>query len=90
MGTDLVEVRYKTLLGSLTEAELDFVEKYFPKTDEGTYFLQIGDSDYTIEAVVTKAKAAGEFEEDKLSELIKTVKKLIRNRKETSVNFVVG
>ncbi|MBI3194117.1 MAG: hypothetical protein HYZ34_06565 [Ignavibacteriae bacterium] len=89
MGVDLVEIKYKTLIGCLSETEIEFIEEYFPRADEGTFFIQTGDSNYTLERIITRAKADGRFDEEKLDEIVKIVKKKMGRKKDT-VNFTVG
>lgn len=89
MGVDLWEVEYKLVLGNLSDEELSFIEKYFPRTEEVIYCLKSDDSPDSLNNVIEKAKATGEFPEAKLSELTAKLRACLM-KTDMTLNLSIG
>lgn len=82
MGMDIWKCMYKNLYGHITEKEMDFIENYFDKSDDGTFYL---DSEVSLDEIVAKAK------EDKVAiseDVIESLRKAIKQEK-SSMSFVI-
>lgn len=85
MGIDVYKVYHSFMYGSISQDELEFIERYFYRSDDGSYYIK---EDFLNEAI-ENAKTDSDIDFEKLVDLIEAFRKELNDNPDGCFNFTL-